>query len=168
MLGGGPPATGGRLDDGRGILEHAFTLGCSVNDACWEAYSARGLGLLAAARGDLDGRSRYLDDALRRCARERDTHRWIRAYVARRALRGRDRGRRPAGRVPGRRDLAAFAGSGGMAEFSVRAYLYRAELGEPGARDAARALIVGVENPRLAAALDAGASPLFADLVAAR
>ena len=34
----------GRADLAAEAFEHAFTLGCSVDDACWEAYSVRGLG----------------------------------------------------------------------------------------------------------------------------
>jgi DNA-binding SARP family transcriptional activator len=155
----------GRLDEAAGVLEHAFTLGCSVNDACWEAYSGRGLGMLAAARGDLGEAVALLDDALRRCARQRDTHRWIRAFVSDAlcavGIRGGD-----ARAGAWAADLAAFAGAGGMAEFSVRAYLYRAELGDPEALEAARTLMVGVESPRMDAAVRAGASPLVADLVA--
>ena len=55
-----------------------------------------------------------------------------------------------------------------MTEFSVRAYLYRHELGEPGALDAARTLAAGVENPHLDAAIEAGVSPLLAELVRVR
>ena len=62
-------------------FEHAFALACQVNDACWEAYGVRGLGLLRAARGDLDGSIELMEDALIRCARQRDTHLWLRAYV---------------------------------------------------------------------------------------
>ena len=61
-----------------------------------------------------------------------------------------------------------MAGAGGRTEFSVRAYLYRHELGEPGALDAARTLAAGVENPHLDAAIEAGVSPLLAELVRVR
>jgi hypothetical protein len=121
--------------------------------------------MLAAARGDLGEAVALLDDALRRCARQRDTHRWIRAFVSDAlcavGIRGGD-----ARAGAWAADLAAFAGAGGMAEFSVRAYLYRAELGDPEALEAARTLMVGVESPRMDAAVRAGASPLVADLVA--
>src|SRR5581483_11396120 len=62
-------------------FEHAFALGAQVNDACWEAYGVRGLGLLHAAKGDLGTAIQTIDDALSRCARQRDTHLWLRAYV---------------------------------------------------------------------------------------
>ena len=160
-------AATGRFDLAAEALEHAFTLGCSVNDACWESYSARGLGVLAAARGDLGAALGHLDDALLRCQRERDTHRWIHAYVtdARCAVAIAAGDPRAASWTA---DLAAMAGAGGMTEFAVRAYLYRHELGEPGALDAARTLASGIENPHLEIALDAGVSPLLAELVRVR
>ena len=71
----------GDLDRASEAFEHAFALACQVNDACWEAYGVRGLGLLRAARGDLDGSIEMMEDALIRCARQRDTHLWLRAYV---------------------------------------------------------------------------------------
>ncbi len=71
----------GRSELASEAFEHAFTLGCSVDDACWEAYSVRGLGLLKAAGGNLEGSVELMEDALTRCLRQRDTHRWIRAYV---------------------------------------------------------------------------------------
>ena len=71
----------GRPDLAAEAFEHAFALGCSVDDACWEAYSVRGLGLLTAAGGDLDGPIELMEEALNRCLRQRDTHRWMRAYV---------------------------------------------------------------------------------------
>ena len=160
-------AATGRFEMAAEALEHAFTLGCSVNDACWESYSARGLGVLAAARGDLVDALGHLDDALLRCQRERDTHRWIRAYVTD-ALCAVGIAARDPRAVSWAADLAAMAGAGGMTEFSVRAYLYRHELGEHGALDAARTLAAGVENPHLDAAIEAGVSPLLAELVRVR
>ena len=64
----------GDLDRADEAFEHAFALGCQVNDACWEAYGMRGLGLLRAARGDLGGAALLLEDAVTRSARQRDTH----------------------------------------------------------------------------------------------
>ena len=37
----------GDLDRASEAFEHAFALACQVNDACWEAYGVRGLGLLS-------------------------------------------------------------------------------------------------------------------------
>jgi hypothetical protein len=62
-------------------------------------------------------------------------------------------------------DLAAAAGRSGMRELSVRAYLYRRDLGEGSAVDAARVLAVGVENPHLHGLIDPSGPPLLDDLL---
>ncbi len=154
----------GEIDRAADALEHAFTLGCSVNDACWEAYGARGIGLLHAARGDLEGGIAAMDDALARCLRQRDTHRWIRAYVmeARCALGVAVRHPMVGAWVT---ELASFAGHTGMREFAVRAYLYQRDLGDPDALEAARALAVEVQNPHLHELLDAEEMPRLEQLI---
>jgi DNA-binding SARP family transcriptional activator len=146
-------------------FEHAFTLGCSVDDACWEAYSVRGLGLLKAAGGDLEGSMALMEDALTRCLRQRDTHRWIRAYVmdALCAVAVADRHPRASAWIT---DLASLSGRTGMREFSVHAYLYRCALGEdPDALEAARSLAIGVENAHLHRLLEGGSPLLLDDLL---
>jgi DNA-binding SARP family transcriptional activator len=154
----------GRADLAAEAFEHAFTLGCSVDDACWEAYSVRGLGLLTAAGGDLDGAIELMEDALTRCLRQRDTHRWIRAYVmdALCAVAAAARHPRAAAWIT---DLGSLAGRSGMQEFSVNAYRYRWELGEVDALDAARTLAMEVENDHLHRLLDEGRSPAMDDLL---
>ena len=143
----------GDLDRADEAFEHAFALGCEVDDACWEAYGVRGLGLLRAARGDLEGAVDVMEDALTRCARQRDTHRWLRAYVLDALCAVAIGASHPmASRWVA--DLAASAGRSGMRELSVRAYLYRRDLGEGSAVDAARVLAVGVENPHLHGLID--------------
>jgi ATP/maltotriose-dependent transcriptional regulator MalT len=77
---------GGDLDRAAEAFEHAFALGSQVGDVCWEAYAVRGFGLLRAARGDLDGAVERMGEALTTCARQRDTHLWVRAMPTR--LRG--------------------------------------------------------------------------------
>jgi DNA-binding SARP family transcriptional activator len=150
----------GRCDLAAEALDHAFTLGCAVNDACWEAYAVRGLGLLQAAEGDREGASVRLEDALARCERQRDTHRWLRAHTldtlcALGLASGDDR-------TPGWvADLAALAGRSGMRELSARAYLHRWRLGDSSAIDGARAIAVDVDNPALDALMeDPDRSPL--------
>jgi DNA-binding SARP family transcriptional activator len=150
----------GLCDRAGEALEHAFTLGCSVNDACWEAYSVRGLGLLRAAEGDLAGSLSLMEDALARCLRQRDTHLWLRAHVldalcSVALATGDPRARAWVA------DLGALAGRTGMRELSVRAYLHQRELGDGSAIEAARALAVDTDNPRLVRMLEeAGGSPL--------
>jgi tetratricopeptide (TPR) repeat protein len=156
----------GDLDAAAALFEHAFTLGCSVDDACWEAYSVRGIGLLDASRGDLDGAIARLEDALARCLRQRDTHTWIRAYVldALCATSTAAKDARADGWVT---ELGALAGRCGMREFQVHAYLYRADLGDLDALEAARALAGGVENPLLQGVLDAAGPPMLEVLLGA-
>jgi DNA-binding SARP family transcriptional activator len=154
----------GELDRAREAFEHAFALGEQVNDACWEAYAVRGLGLLRAARGDVAGAVELMGDALERCARQRDTHIWVRAYV----LDALCAAAVAAGHPTAERwatDLASLAARTGLREFSVRAYLCRRELGDPSAIDAARVLMAGVENPHLQALLDVPERSLLDDLL---
>ena len=154
----------GDLDRASEAFEHAFALACQVNDACWEAYGVRGLGLLAAARGDLDGSIEMMEDALIRCARQRDTHLWLRAYVLDALCAVAIAANHPtAGAWV--TDLASLAGRSGMRELSVHAYLYRRDLGDPSAEDAARVLAVGIENPHLHELMDADGPPLLDDLL---
>jgi ATP/maltotriose-dependent transcriptional regulator MalT len=154
----------GQTDRAAEMFEHAFTLGCSVDDACWEAYAVRGMGLLQAARGDLEAGIASMDDALTRCLRQRDTHQWIRGYVmeARCAL-GIAAGHPMVGAWV--TELASFAGHAGMREFAVRAYLYQRDLGDPDALEAARALAVEVQNPHLHGLLEAGERPRLEQLI---
>jgi DNA-binding SARP family transcriptional activator/tetratricopeptide (TPR) repeat protein len=154
----------GDLDRANEAFEHAFALACQVNDACWEAYGVRGLGLLRAARGDLEGSIELMEDALIRCARQRDTHLWLRAYVLDALCAVAIAADHPtAGAWV--TDLASLAGRSGMRELSVHAYLYRRDLGDPSAINAARVLAVGIENPHLHELVDAGGPPLLDDLL---
>ena len=52
-----------------------------------------------------------------------------------------------------------------MRELSVRAYLYRRDLGDESATEAARVLSVGVENPHLLELIEAGGPPLLDDML---
>jgi hypothetical protein len=157
---------GSGFDDDRAAetFEHAFALGCRVDDACWEAYGVRGFGLLKAARGDLPGAVTTLDDAMMRCARQRDTHLWVRAYVLDALCAVAVAGRDPTAER-WLTDLASLTGRSGMREFSVRAYLHRRDLGDASAAEAAGVLSVGVENQHLLQLVDAGGPSLLDDLL---
>jgi len=154
----------GDLDRAAEAFEHAFALGCQVDDACWESYGVRGFGLLTAASGDLAGAVETLGQALTRCARQRDTHLWLRAYVldALCAVAVADEHPTAARWVT---DLASLTGRSGMREMSVRAYLYRRDLGDDSAIEAARVLSVGVENPHLLELIEPGAPALLDDML---
>jgi DNA-binding SARP family transcriptional activator len=150
----------GDLDRATEAFEHAFALGCQVDDACWEAYGVRGFGLLRAARGDLDGAVELMDQALTHCARQRDTHLWLRAYVIDALCATAVAAGHPAS-ARWVTDLASLAGRSGMHELSVRAYLYRRDLGDPSAIDAARVLSLSVENPHLHALVEPDGPPML-------
>ncbi len=138
----------GDVDAAEARVEHAFALGCQVGDACWESIGLRGLGLVAAARGDVPRALDLLLEAPRLCRRLPDTYLWIEAYAldalcavavehrAEAALRWID-------------ELEAVTARRGIRELLVHATIYRARLGEPGAAEAARSLAAQVENPAL-------------------
>lgn len=154
----------GDVDRATEAFEHAFALGCQVDDACWEAYGVRGFGLLKAWRGDLTGAVESMDDAFTRCARQRDTHLWVRAYVLDAMCAVAVAARHPtASRWV--TDLASLAGRSGMRELSVRAYLHRRDLGDASALDAARVLSVAVESPHLLDLIGSDGPPLLDDLL---
>lgn len=138
----------GDVDAAEERFERAFALGCEVGDPCWESIAARGLGLVAAARGDADRALELLVDAPGLCRRLPDTYLWIEAYaldaLCAFAL---EHEAESSGRWID--DLEAIAARHGMRELLARATIYRARLGEPGALAAARALAGQVDNPLL-------------------
>ncbi len=130
-------------------FEHAFALGCQLGDPCWESIAARGLGLIAAAHGDINRALELLDDAPRRCRRLPDSYLWVEAYAMEALCAvGVEHGSEAAGRWVD--DLQAMASRSGMRELVVRAAVHRARLGDEGAAEAARALAAGIDNPILA------------------
>jgi DNA-binding SARP family transcriptional activator len=155
-----PESFRGELDLVRGDVasaeerfEHAFAIGCQVGDPCWESIALRGLGLAAAARGDVSRALELLVDAPRLCRRLPDTYLWIEAYGldalcdvavehhAEATLRWIDA-------------LEAIAARRGIRELVLRATVYRARLGEPGALDVARMLAAQIDNPALGRLLE--------------
>lgn len=144
----------GDADAARRGLEHSFALGCELNDPCWEGVSAAGLGRLACRDGKTAHGLRLLEDARRRSGRVACAYVWVQAY----ALAGLAEA---AVASDSRRaddwigDLASLAGRTGMREFAVRAALLRFERGDRSAADAATVLAREVENPSLAARLEA-------------
>jgi tetratricopeptide (TPR) repeat protein len=139
----------GALGRAQDRLEHAFALGCHVGDPCWEGVSARGLGLLHAARGDVDVALRTLQDARSRCTRLPDGYLWLDAWAldALCAVATTARDSR-AGAWAG--ELSALAERAGMRELAVRALVHRAAAGERHLFDVAAASAEAVDNPALA------------------
>ena len=129
-------------------FEHAFALGCQVGDPCWEGISLRGLGLVAAARGDLPRAFESLMEAPRLCRRLPDTYLWIEAYAldALCAV-GVEHGAELSVRWTDQ--LEATAARRGIRELVLRAAVYRARIGESGAVSVARSLAAEIDNPAL-------------------
>jgi tetratricopeptide (TPR) repeat protein len=138
----------GDLDQAQERLDHAFALSCQVGDPCWEGLSGRGLGLLRAARGDIDGAVAALRDARSRCTRLPDAYLWVDAYTLEAMCQVGARAGLPAARQWAR-ELSAVAARTGLRELAVRALVHRAALGEPDLLALARAEAEAVDNPVL-------------------
>jgi hypothetical protein len=135
----------GDVEAAENRFQHAFAVGCEVGDPCWESIAARGLGLIAAARGDIPAALELLTDAPRLCRRLPDTYLWIEAY-----------GLDALCAVAIESDAAStshwvdqlefMTARAGMRELLLRATEYRARLGAPGALDAARSLATQIDS----------------------
>jgi DNA-binding SARP family transcriptional activator len=143
----------GELEAARERFEHAFALGREVGDPCWESIAMRGLGLVAAVEGDVARALEQLLEAPRLCRRLPDTYLWIEVYGLDALCRvGLEHG---AESTPLWIDeLATVSARRGMRELLLRANLYRAALGDPGAFSVARSLASQVDNPALSSVLD--------------
>ncbi|HVL98221.1 MAG TPA: BTAD domain-containing putative transcriptional regulator [Egibacteraceae bacterium] len=139
---GGDVATAGDMFD------HAFALGCQIQDPCWESLAARGMGLVAAERGDTSRAFELLADAPQRCARLPDSYLWVQAYAldALAQLAVRDGHPRAEQWVD---ELDRLASSHGMRELRVSVARHWAALGEEGAAETAVALAKSIDNPAL-------------------
>jgi DNA-binding SARP family transcriptional activator len=135
------------------LFASAHALALEVGDPCWESLTCRGLGLIAADRGDHDTAARMLHDAPAACRRVTDAYVWVEAYglaaQARHALaQGLPRGTELVD------ELDRLASAHGMGELRAEAALLLLATGRPGALDAARSHVAAVDNPVLAARLD--------------
>jgi DNA-binding SARP family transcriptional activator len=143
----------GDLDAALERYEHAFALGCQLADPCWEGIAARGLGLVAATRGQPQKALEWLREARRRCARLPDAYLWVEAYTLDALCSIAVTHDVPA--APAWvEELAQLAGRTGMRELVARAYGHRAQLGDTSALTAARLLAASIDNPALSATLD--------------
>lgn len=140
----------GEAEEAERHFETAFALALQFDDPCWEGISGRGLGLVAADRGDLATAFARLAEARRRCIRVPDAWLWVEAYcleaLAALAV--------EAGDAEARRwieELEALASRTGMRELVVRALRHRGTLGDADARIAAGLLAEQIENPVLTA-----------------
>lgn len=142
--------TAGDLEAASAAFDHAYATACQVGDPCWESYSLRGQGLLAAARGEDSLALDLLTAAPAACHRASDAHDWVEGYCLD-ALCGFAvaHGLREA--TCWVEELEDFAARRGLRELIARASLHRAALGQPGAGDLAAVLITEVDNPLLSA-----------------
>ena len=146
------------LDRAQDRLDHALAMSCHVGDPCWEGISARGMGLLRAIQGDVEGALTTLRDARARCTRLPDAYLWVDAYTldAMCALATRyrlDEG--PHWAV----ELSNLAARSGMRELVVRALVHRAALGDGENLDVAASLAEGIDNPVIARLIVASSVP---------
>lgn len=138
----------GELPAGRERFERAWALASELGDPCWEGAAGQGLGRLACRDGQVPAGLRLLEEARRRARGFPDAYVWVEAYaLAQLASASVEAGNRRA-RV-WVDDLTSLAARSGMREFTVRAYLLRAELGDRSALDSAAMLVAEIENPAL-------------------
>jgi len=150
-----PEALHGELQLERGdaagasrLLEQAFARACQLGDPCWEGLSARGLGLVAEANGDVARAFEVLADARVRCNRLADPYVWLDVHILDAQCQlGRRHGHPDTARwVEAMHTLACRAG---MKELVVRALLHAAGLGDGDAAESARLLAADIDNPVL-------------------
>lgn len=145
-----------RIDSAADGFEHAYALGTQLGDPCWESIALRGMGLVAANRGDTDRAMQLLAEAPRACRRLPDSYLWVEAY----ALDGLCDVAVTAGTENASRWVEAFremAARTGMRELLARAHIHAARLGTPGAAEAASLLMQELDNPSLNEAVAASA-----------
>jgi hypothetical protein len=138
----------GNVDAASAAYEHAHALALQLGDPCWEGCAARGLGLVAAHRGDAAAALQWTTEARQRCVRLSDAYLWVEGYCldALCALAVEHRLVEAAQWID---DLEALATRTGMRELIARAYAYRGQLGDRDAAEAARILAAEVDNPAL-------------------
>jgi hypothetical protein len=138
----------GAVDAASATYEHAHALALQLGDPCWEGAAARGLGLVAAQRGDAATALRWISEARHQCVRLPDAYLWVEGYCldALCVLTLQHQRTEARQRID---DLEALATRTGMREFVARAYAHRGKLGDRAAADAARVLAAEVDNPAL-------------------
>lgn len=132
-------------------FEHAFALGCQLEDPCWEALGQRGLGLVAAATGDSLMALELLVEARQRALREPDAYLWVAVYVLdalceTAVASGSD------GAEAWIAELRGQAARTGMRELLVRSHLHDGHRGLRQAFVVGHMLAAEVDNPALVSA----------------
>lgn len=141
----------GRLDEATTQLEAAYALACEVDDVCWGSVASRSLAAVARDRGDREAATAWTERSLE----HQLPYVWILAH----ALEGKCDITRVADEVASMstaRQLEACAAESGLREYSARAAIRLAELGDWTARSAARTFSDSIDNPALHKAASAG------------
>ena len=140
----------GDLDVAGTCLRQAFARACQIGDPCWEGISARGLAMVTAATGDIDGALAALLDAGARTSRLTDPYRWLEVYVLD-ALCELGRAREHPQTHTWVETMLDRASRTGMRELGVRALLHGAALGDQGDAEVAALTAADIDNPELSA-----------------
>ena len=139
----------GDLDAAARTLEQSFARACQIGDPCWEGISARGLALLAEARGEADQAFAILLDARARASRLADPYVWLDVHILD-ALCEIGRRHRHQSTATWADDMLDRSSRTGMRELTVRAMVHRAASGVRGDAEAAAMLADDIDNPELA------------------
>ena len=140
----------GNLDDAAAAFEHAYALALQLGDPCWEGIAARGIGLVADRRGDVEAALHWVTEARSRCTRLPDAWLWVEGYcLDALCTLGIAHGRSETGSWIA--ELEALATRTGMRELIARAYQHRYNQGDDKSGLAARVLAAEVDNPAILA-----------------
>lgn len=146
----------GDIDAAGERLAHAFALGCHLGDPCWEGIAGRGVGRVAAARGETQRAVDILSEAIARCVRLPDAYLWVKGHALD-ALCEVAVERRLPNASAWIDELRALASRGGMRELIVRSHVHRAAMGDAASGKAAWLLSREIDNPSLHALVEAHA-----------
>ena len=148
----------GDLDAAARTLEQSFARACQIGDPCWEGISARGLALLAEARGEVDRAFAELLDARARTNRLADPYVWLDVHILDALC---EMGRRHGHPLTATWADAMLdrASRTGMRELTVRAMLHQAASGIQRDAGAAAMLAGDIDNPVLAPLVVAVGAP---------
>lgn len=141
----------GRVDEAAELFDRAHALAVEVQDPCWESLACRGLGLVAARRGDHTAAARLLHDSRTACRRVNDAYVWLEAYgLAAQAAHAVATGQEAEGLLA---DLDQLTAAHGLRELQAEAAMLRIRAGQAGVLEAARSHVAAVDNPALTARL---------------
>ena len=138
----------GEIDRAAERYELSFALGCQLGDPCWEGIAARGIGVVASARGEVHKATEWLTQARQRCARLPDAYIWVQAYTLDALCSVAIENDLPAA-PHWIEELATLAARTGMRELAARAYAHGGRLGDESAASAAVLMAAGIDNPAL-------------------